>query len=127
MTNQTKSLFGMALLIGMTLGWLDLTQPGAQTIVVGIAAAAFLLAYIHPNRAWVWASLIGGSIFCTHLLADWIRFVPTHTLESNHLATLNALIPAFLGAYLAVMVNWSLQQTETKPKSIELMGTKGNS
>ena len=126
MSNQTKGLLGVALLAGTILGWLDLTQKDVQTTVVGIAAATFLLAYTHPNRAWVWAILLGGSIFGVHWLAGWIGFTPPTSLNANLLPSLNAFIPAFLGAYLAVMVNWSLQQTEAEIKAKEFMRTKGN-
>lgn len=126
MSNQTKGLLGAALLAGTVLGWLDLTQKNVQTTVVGIAAATFLLAYTHPNRAWVWAIILGGSIFGVHWLAGWIGFTPPTIFSSNLFATFNAFIPAFLGAYLGVMVNWSLQQTETETTAKEFMERKGN-
>ena len=113
MTTYTPHALLIALLMGVAVGWLDLTQTNVEMSVVSIAAAAFLLSYAHPQRAWLWATMIGGSIFIAHLLASWMQwpFAP-----ESLLTTLTALIPAFLGAYLAVMVNWSLQQAETEAK-----------
>lgn len=125
MTKQTKNLVGLAVLAGSGLGWLDLTQYDGQMTVVGIAAAAFLLAYLYPNRAWVWAILVAGSLTLIQPLAEWRGLIPPDSIEP--FIVLNAFIPAFLGAYLAVMVNWSIQQAETEQKSPELLRTQRNS
>lgn len=122
-TIPTPLLLALALLMGLVVGWLDLTQTNVEISVVGIAAATFLLSYAHPNRAWLWVILIGGSIFAAHLLARWLQWsYPLEPLPT----TLTALIPAFLGACLAVMVNWSLQQAEAEMKQKELAGTRRN-
>jgi len=123
-TIPTHLLLALALLMGLVVGWLDLTQTNVEISVVGIAAAAFLLSYAHPHRAWVWATLVGGSIFVAHLLARWLQWpYPAEPLPT----TLTALIPAFLGAYLAVMVNWSIQQTDAEIKQKDLATTQRNS
>lgn len=122
--NSPHFFLALALLMGVVVGWLDLTQMNVEISVVGIAAAAFLLSYAQPHRAWFWATLIGGSIFATHLLARWLAWpYPIEPLPT----TLSALIPAFLGAYLAVMVNWSLQQEAAELKQKDLAATQRNS
>ncbi len=125
MTNQTKSLVGLAVLAGSGLGWLALTRPDEQMMVVGVAAATFLLAYLHHDHAWVWAMLVAGSLTAIQPLAAWSGLIPTPHLDP--FTVLNNFIPAFLGAYLAVMVNWSLQQAEAERKPQELIGTQRNS
>lgn len=125
MTKQTKSLVGLAVVAGSALGWLNLTQHDGQTMAVGVAAAAFLLAYLHPNRAWVWAVLVAGSLTLIQPIAEWRGLIPPDSIEP--FTVLNAFTPAFLGAYLAVMVNWSIQQAEIERKSPELLRTQRNS
>jgi hypothetical protein len=125
MTKQTKSLVGLAVLAGSGLGWLALTQPDGEMMVVGIAAAAFLLAYLHDDHAWVWAMLVAGSLTAIQPLAAWSGLISTPPLDP--FTVLNHFIPAFLGAYLAVMVNWSLAQAEAERKAQEFMGTQRNS
>lgn len=116
MTKQTKSLVGLAVLVGSGLGWLELTQPNGQMTVVGIAAATFLLSYLHPNHAWVWAILVVGSLTAVQPLPGWLSLTLPYPLEP--FTVLNHFIPSFLGAYLAVMVNWSLAQAETERKAM---------
>lgn len=116
MTKQTKSLVGLAVLAGSVLGWLDLIWHDGQMIVVGVAAAAFLLAYVHSNRAWVWAMLVAGSLTLIQPLAEWRGLISPAPLDP--FAVLNTFIPAFLAAYLAVMVNWSLQQAEAERRAM---------
>lgn len=116
MTKQTKSLVGLAVLAGSVLGWLGLIWHDGQMTVVGVAAAAFLLAYLHPNRAWVWAMLVAGSLTAVQPLAGWSSLISTQPLDL--FTVLNHLIPAFLGAYLAVMVNWSLAQAEAERRAV---------
>jgi hypothetical protein len=122
MAKQTKNLVGLAGLMAIVIGWLNLTQHEAETIVVTVAAAAFILSYAHPNRAWVWAILMGSSSLISLTLAGWVGLTPPYPLTANLLPLFNLFIPAFLAAYLAVMVNLSLQEGKGK----ELVGTKGN-
>lgn len=125
LTPPTPIFLALALLVGVVVGWLDVTQTKVEMIVVGIAASAFLLSYAHPHRAWLWATIIGGSVFTAHILAGWMQWPYT---PEPLLTTLTALIPAFLGAYLAVMVNWSLQQAEAEAKQKQggFAGTRRN-
>lgn len=122
MAKQTKNLVGLAGLMAIVIGWLNLTQHEAETVVVTVAAAAFILSYAHPNRAWVWAILMGSSSLISLTLAGWVGLTPPYLPTANPLPTVNLLIPAFLAAYLAVMVNLSLAEEKSK----KLIESKGN-
>ncbi|MCL4870273.1 MAG: hypothetical protein KJ063_15015 [Anaerolineae bacterium] len=122
MVKQTRNLVGLAGLMAVIIIWLDITQHDIETVVVTVAAAAFILSYAHPNRAWVWAILMGSSSLVGLTLAGWVGLISPYPLMANLLPTVNLLIPAFLAAYLAVMVNMSLAEEKSK----KLIESKGN-
>jgi hypothetical protein len=83
-------LFALALGIGLCITWVD-SRPGWDD--TGITAGLILLAcaglgIAMPERAWLWALLVGG----------WIPLVGI-ILHQNY-GSILALIIAFIGAYL---------------------------
>jgi hypothetical protein len=85
-------LFISSLGIGLLITWVD-SRPGWDD--TGITAGAILLAgavfgLLMPERAWLWALLVGGGIPLVGIL-----------LHQNYTSLL-ALVFAFIGAYLGV-------------------------
>ena len=83
-------LFALALGIGLCITWVD-SRPGWDD--TGITAGVILLAcaglgMAMPERAWLWALLVGG----------WIPLAGI-ILHQNY-GSILALIIAFFGAYL---------------------------
>jgi hypothetical protein len=86
-------VFLLALGCGLLITWVD-SSPGWDD--TGISAAAILLAcgifgIVMPERAWLWALLVGGGIPLLGI-----------TMHQNY-GSLLALIIAFTGAYLGVL------------------------
>ena len=83
-------LFVISLGVGLLIAWVD-SRPGWDDtgIIVGmILLVCAGLGMAMPQRAWLWALLVGG----------WIPLVGI-VLHQNY-AALIALIIAFIGAYL---------------------------
>lgn len=93
---------------GAIIGWIDLQASEVQPVVLLILGAAALLGFVLPQRAWLWALIIGGSILAAHLIGPSFGYNPPYEVKPNVLVTLIALIPAFIGAYLGAFIGWSL-------------------
>ncbi len=96
---------------GAIIGWIDLQASEVQPVVLLILGAAALLGFVLPQRAWLWALIIGGSILVSHLIGPLVGVNPPYAVKPNVFVTLIALIPAFLGAYIGAFIGcWSVQK-----------------
>ncbi len=92
-------LYPVALLIGLTIAYLDFHATEVQGTVLLILISTFVLGLIQSKGAWLVALFIGSSILLFNLIASGFGLQPLEPIEPNVFATLIALIPAFIGAY----------------------------
>ena len=107
MKHNTFLLCLLALALGITISLLDMHATEVQGTVLLILIASGLLGFILPRRAWLWAITIALCLPLTYLFANLLGH-PSHNVEPNILATLIALIPAFLGAYVGVLLRYMI-------------------
>jgi hypothetical protein len=103
-----------AVLFGVFAGAVDLTSKEVQGTVLLIIVSAGALGFLIPKRAWIWALIIGASIFGAHLWAQSTGYPVPYPVEPNVAITLLALIPAFIGAYSGVGARWVMQRIATQ-------------
>lgn len=94
----------MALTLGSIVGLIDMQAKEVQLPALLVLVFAGIPGYLHPRRAWLWAITIGASILLVHLLAGLFGYTAPYAVEPNVFATLIALIPAFIGAYMGVLL-----------------------
>jgi hypothetical protein len=104
-----RYLDGLFVILALGAGglaiWIDShatePQPAAGTILI----AAGLLGLLRPGLAWLWALILGVSLFAGYSLFPALRLQPSSPPEPGPYAALIALIPAFIGAYAGVLFN----------------------
>jgi len=96
--------WGLALVFGLIAGYVNLHAKEVQPPALVVLLSAFLLGYIHPKRAWLWALIMGLSISLSYAVASAIGYQTPYPPTPNAFASLIALIPAFVGAYVGVLV-----------------------
>jgi len=95
---------------GAIIGWIDLRASEVQPVVLLMLISTALLGFAQPQRAWLAALIIGGSILAAHLIGPSVGLNPPYEVKPNVLVTLIALIPAFIGAYIGAFIGWSVQK-----------------
>ena len=101
-----KSLFLLALALGLLAGYIDLHVKAVQFPVLLILIFTCLLSLLHPKGAWRWALIVGGGIPLAHFIGRAIGYAPPYPILPNIFATFLALIPAFIGAYCGVLLRY---------------------
>ena len=96
-----SSIFG-----GIIIALFDMGQTEVQPTVLMILVFTGVAGFLKSDLAYLWALIIGISIFLVNLLAVYSGHTFTHPVEPNIYATLIALIPAFVGAYTGVFLKW---------------------
>ena len=99
-----KSLFLLALALGLLAGYIDFHVKEVRLPVLLILLFACLLSLAHPKGAWRWALIVGGGIPLAHFIGRAIGYAPPYPILPNIFATFLALIPAFIGAYSGVLL-----------------------
>ncbi len=79
--------------------WFDSRNDEPQAAALVILVVTFLLGFLLPKRAWLWAVIMGSSIAVGYLIARAAGYLPANPVEPGWYAALIALIPAFIGAY----------------------------
>ena len=95
----------LALGAGSLATWIDSHATEPQPAAGIILVAAGLLGLLRPGKAWLWALILGVSLFVGDSLFPALRLQPISPPEPGPYATLIALIPAFIGAYAGVLFN----------------------
>lgn len=93
------------ILLGVLIGWMKLysTEPQLPTLL--LLVFGFFAGYAKPQNAWVWALLLGIWVPLAEFTALAIGLKLTY--RPDILASCVALIPAFIGAYAGVFVEWA--------------------
>ncbi len=106
--------FIMALAGGIFAWWVDSRNDEPQTAVLVILMVTFPLGFLVPRRAWLWAVITGGSLPVGYLLSRTLGYVPAAPVEPGWYASVIALIPAFIGAYLGTFARVILNSAFAK-------------
>lgn len=77
-------------------------QPPVLTVLV----FTFLLGFIDPKRAWLWAAILGGSVPLSYALAPIFGYPVPYPPDPNIFASFIAFVPAFIGAYAGALGRW---------------------
>lgn len=101
-----KSLWLLALVLGLLAGYVDLHAKEVQLPVFLILLFTCLLSLAHSKGAWHWALIVGGSIPLAHFIGRALGYAPPYPVQPNIFATFLALIPAFIGAYSGVLLRY---------------------
>ena len=100
----------IAVVSGAIAGVIDMFAAEIQPALFLILVATCLLGFLQPQRAWLWALIIGGSILVVHLLGMLVGFQPSYPVEPNVWVTSIALLPALIGAYLGAITRRLLKR-----------------
>lgn len=93
----------LALVGGIFAWWVDSRNDEPQAAVLVILMATFVLGFVVPRRAWLWATVVGVCIPIGYLLARMLGYLLPAPLEPGWYASIIALIPAFIGAYAGAL------------------------
>jgi len=91
--------YGLAICIGLAIGWIDLHSRAVQGPALAVLLGAGLFAAVDPGAAWRWALAVGLGIPAAHLVWRGLGQPPPYPVEPGLAATLLALVPAAIGAY----------------------------
>ena len=100
----TMLCIAIALTGAFIAGAVDFNNNEPQAAVIVIVAFAGLLGFIQPRTAWLWAVIVGLGIPVVYLVATALGYHSKGVPEPGWYASLIALIPAFISAYLGVLV-----------------------
>jgi hypothetical protein len=93
----------LALAGGMFAGWVDFNNDEPQAAVLVILVVTFLLGLMRPKLAWLWAISVALCLPAVYLVASSLGYRPVSPPSPGWYASLLALIPAFIGAYLGAL------------------------
>ncbi len=96
----------VVVLISVGVGYADThtkTDDNLPMVVI-ILTVTFLFGLAQPTNAWQWALIVGLGVPLSHLIGLLIGYHPPYPVKPNVLVTFIALVPAFVGAYIGVLV-----------------------
>jgi hypothetical protein len=95
--------WSLALIFCLVTGYINLHASEVQAPILTILVFTFLLGYLHPKRAWLWAIVLSLSIPLSFVIPPLLGYPTPYQPSPNIFATLIALIPAFIGTYAGVL------------------------
>lgn len=98
MNRKQFVIAGIAILSAILLGYVDLHAKEVQGTVLVLLILTFIFGFLEPRRAWLWALILGLSIYAAYIIGPMLGVYPWETPKPPY-APLIALIPAFIGAY----------------------------
>ena len=112
--------FVLALCGGIFAGWVDFNNDEPQATVIVILSVTFVVGFIYPQRAWLWAVIVAVCLPGVYLFARSQGYQPTSPPSPGWYASLLSIIPALIGAYAGafgrVIINqlWLKRDPEQK-------------
>lgn len=108
---QTRRWFMplLAVFVAVVVGYVDThtrtddNLPMALILIV----CAFCFGFAQPQRAWLWALIIGLGVPVAHLTGLLFGYRPPYPVEPSVMATFIALLPALVGAYMGVLTGFA--------------------
>jgi len=89
---------------GAFAGWVDFNNDEPQAAALVVMAVTFLVGFLLPRRAWLWAIIVALCMPGMYLLLRGLGYQPVSVPEPGFYASLLALIPAFIGAYWGALM-----------------------
>jgi hypothetical protein len=96
--------WGLVVLLGLVTGAIDYTASEVQATLLVLLPIAFCCGFAAPRLAWRCAVLLGLAIPAVHVIGHAFNIHPPY--HDYVIASLLALIPAFLAAYSGVGLRW---------------------
>lgn len=96
--------------LGVVIGLTDLRSDVQYTVLL-LLVFGFFAGYAKPQYAWVWALLLGIWVPLAEFTALAIGLKLSY--HPDILASSIALVPAFIGAYGGVFVQWAAERTKS--------------
>lgn len=106
--------FLIALIGAAFAGWVDFNNDEPQAAVLVILVVTFLLGYVLPGRAWLWALIVALGLPAVYLMARSLGYQPKSLPSPGWYASLLALIPAFIGTYAGALGRTILHKVTAK-------------
>ncbi len=103
----------LTIFLGIVVGLTDLRSDVQMTALL-LLVFGFFAGYAKPQHAWVWALLLGIWVPLAEFTAVAIGLKLSY--RPDILASAIALVPAFIGAYGGVLVQWAATRTQSSPK-----------
>jgi hypothetical protein len=101
-------LLAVALVVG--LDRLGRSDDSAMVVLVALVAAAALLGFAAPRRAWLAGLVIGAAVGVAHLVyatvGPALPYQPSPPGVGGAATLLALVVPGLLGAYLGAGVAW---------------------
>ena len=103
MRNKTTLVIGLAILGSLFTGYIDSHASEVQATLMVMLPITFVLGFIQPKQAWLWALIVGLSVPLSYLVV-LITGAHYSNPPPNGFTTLIALVPAFIGTYCGVVL-----------------------
>ena len=103
----------LMIFLGVIIGLSDL-RSDVQLTALLLLTFGFFAGYAKPKYAWVWALLLGIWVPLAEFTALAIGLKLSY--RPDILASAIALVPAFVGAYAGVVIQWAATRTNSTSK-----------
>jgi hypothetical protein len=103
----------LTIFLGIIIGLSDL-RSDVQLTALLLLVFGFFAGYARPKYAWVWALLLGIWVPLAEFTALAIGLKLSY--RPDILASAIALVPAFVGAYAGVFIQWAATRTNSSAK-----------
>ena len=118
-----KSMFWICLALSFAGGifalWVDSRNDEPQAAVLIILVVTFLVGFLLPKRAWLWALIVGLCLPLGYLVTRAVGILPQVPVEPGWYASAIAVIPAFIGAYAGALGRLVINSMSAKPETDE--------
>jgi hypothetical protein len=105
--------WGLVVLLGLVTGAIDYTASEVQATLLVLLPIAFCCGFAAERPAWRCAVLLGLAIPAAHLMGHAINIRPPY--HDHVIASLLALIPAFLATYSGAGLRWLAGKSLRRP------------
>lgn len=117
-----RYLFWICIILSLAGGifawWVDSRNDEPQAAVLVVLVVTFIVGFLLPKRAWLWAIIVGLCLPLGYLFTQSLGILPQTPVEPGWYAAALALIPAFIGAYAGalgrVVINSVMVKTDVK-------------
>jgi hypothetical protein len=97
-------LWSLVFLLGLVIGAIDYSASEVQATLMVLLPTAFCIGFVTQRRAWRSALILGLAIPVVHVIGHSLNIRPPY--HDYVIASLLALIPAFLAAYSGAGLRW---------------------
>lgn len=98
--------FLVAILGSALAGLVSVKTTEVQPAVLVITVVCMALGFALPRIAWLWAMIVGLGVFAGYVVCNLIHYTVKAPPEPNIYASLIALVPALITAYIGAGARW---------------------